>query len=1111
MMTNIVAAVIVLIVGLLCCIYLFYRRRTQQSLLQRGQDIAQQEHFLACVMRSIQDVVICIDPQSIIVSVNPAVQQIFGYQPEELIGASINKLMAETFHQRHQVHINDFAQASIDKQHRRNVEAVKKNGVHFPVEINVNKVIGSSEGLLFVANIRDISERIDNEVALTHACENLEQKVQERTESLERINNTLLEEIGSKEILLNELSASEQRFRTLTDSSPVMLWLADKSGRCYFFNTAWLAFTGRSLEEERDADWAQLVHPDDQALCINAYQQAIKNRQVVHVEYRLKNALGEYHWLLDTCSPQFNSNNEISGFIGGAVDITDRKQLELALNTSHQETLALATRLQESDDRFRLMADHAPVLIWVADESGKCIYFNKPWLKFTGRSLEEELGDHWLENVHADDQETCMQQYMSAFKQKQPFRIVYRLKNFSGEFRWFFDSGVPRYTKSGDFSGYIGSCMDITEMKQMEAELKAARDEALKLSEAKGMFLANMSHEIRTPMNAIIGMGDLLAETGLTVEQTEYLRIFQRAAESLLNLINDILDLSKIETGHLSLVKENFCWHQLMESVVDMFALQAHQKYIELILQIDPGLYNYYGIGDPGRIRQVLINIIGNALKFTEQGEIKIVVTKHASLKNHIHIAVHDTGIGIPADKLAEIFGSFSQVDNSLTRSHSGTGLGLAICKQLVELMDGEIWIESSEGIGSTFHFTLSSPPSDLKKLSPQLIVNDAAVLANDCFEGKHILVVDDNSTNCLILNQILQSKNAKVVDVSGSMRALAELRRTHELGKAYDLAIIDCRMPEMDGFELAERIRATDYLLNLPVVMLTSDGRIHHQGLANTYDFAAYLTKPVKKGELLNILHNIFNQSKAAITEIAEEVLSTGHHSYRPLHILLVEDNEDNRTLIGFYLNKTDHQIDIAENGQIAVAKFKVNRYDLVLMDIQMPVLDGYSATAQIRAYELQHHLKRTPILALTAYALKEEMEKCLKVGCDAHLTKPIKKDKLLATINEYSLIKPIETAEPELNIDPDLLPLLPNYLKNRKNDIVAIQQALSENDFELIHRLGHSMKGSGSGYGFDKISAIGAQLEQLAKLSNREAIREQIEDLQQYTGVLSKRFGDG
>jgi CheY-like chemotaxis protein/nitrogen-specific signal transduction histidine kinase/HPt (histidine-containing phosphotransfer) domain-containing protein len=667
---------------------------------------------------------------------------------------------------------------------------------------------------------------------------------------------------------------------------------------------------------------------------------------------------------------------------------------------------------------------------------------------------------------------------------------------------------VPRYTKSGDFSGYIGSCMDITEMKQMEAELKAARDEALRLSEAKSMFLANMSHEIRTPMNAIIGMGDLLAETGLTVEQTEYLRIFQRAAESLLNLINDILDLSKIEAGHLSLVNEDFCLHQLLESVADMFALQAHQKYIELIMQIDPYLYDYYGIGDPGRIRQVLINFIGNALKFTEKGEIKVTVARQPSSKNHIHVTVQDTGIGIPAEKQAEIFSNFSQVDNSLTRSHSGTGLGLAICKQLVEMMDGEIWLESKEGVGSTFHFTLCLPPSDLKKLSPQLLVNDDVVLANDCFDGKRILVVDDNSTNCLILNQILQGKKAKATDVSGSMRALAELRRTHELGKAYDLAIIDCRMPEMDGFELAERIRATDYLAGLPVVMLTSDGRIHHQGLANAYDFAAYLTKPVKKGDLLNVLHNVFNASKAVAADVANEALSAGHDSYRALHILLVEDNEDNRTLIGFYLNKTEHRIDIAENGEIAVEKFKANRYDLVLMDIQMPVLDGYSATTQIRAYELQHHLQRTPVLALTAYALKEEMEKCLKVGCDAHLTKPIKKDKLLEAINEYSLIKPAVNAEPELHIDPDLLPLIPNYLKNRESDIAAMQQALSEDDFELIHRLGHSMKGSGGGYGLDKISAIGQQLERLAKLSNREAVREQIEELRQYIVVLSQRF---
>ena len=1091
---------------------LFNRKKVPTSLQQRELDIVKQEHFLACVLQSIQDVVICINPQGIIVTVNPAVQQIFGYLPEELIGRSINHLMAESFHQRHEAHVTDFAKSTTAKQHSRNVEAIKKNGVHFPVEIHVDKVIGATEGLLFVANIRDISERKNNEVALARACETLEQKVQERTESLERINNTLQDEIKNKETLLNELSASEQRFRTITDSSPVMLWLADKSGRCYFFNTAWLTFTGRSLDEERTADWEQLVHPDDQAKCINGYQQAMQNRQIIRLEYRLKDAQGKYHWLLDCCCPQFNSNNEIIGFIGGAIDITDRKKLELDLKKAHQETLALATRLQESDDRFRLMADHAPVLIWIADESGKCIYFNKPWLTFTGRTLEQELGDQWLGNVHIDDREICMQQYMTAFKQKQPFRITYRMRNAKNEFRWIFDSGIPRYTKDNNFSGYIGSCIDITEMKLMESELEVARDEALRLSEAKSMFLANMSHEIRTPMNAIIGMGDLLAETGLSAEQTEYLRIFQRAAESLLNLINDILDLSKIEAGHLSLINEDFCWHQLLESVADMFALQAHQKYIELILQIDPDLYDYFCIGDPGRIRQVLINIVGNALKFTEYGEIKIVASKHKDIKNHIHVEIQDTGIGIPANKQADIFGNFSQVDNSLTRSHSGTGLGLAICKRLIELMDGEIWIESTEGVGSSFHFTCCLPPSDLKKLNPQLLVNNDIVLANDCFEGKSILVVDDNSTNCLILNQILQGKKAQVTDVSSSMRALAELRRTHELGKAYDMAIIDCRMPEMDGFELAERIRATDYLVNLPVVMLTSDGRIHHQGMAKTYNFSAYLTKPVKKSELLNILYNIFNPSvtETNVTVAKGNIALTENERFRSLHILLVEDNEDNRTLIKFYLNKTDHQIDIAENGEIAVEKFKANNYDLVLMDIQMPVLDGYRATTQIRAYELQHHLVRTPIMALTAYALKEEMDKCLKVGCDAHLTKPIKKDKLLAVINEYSLIKPAATAEPELNIDPDLLPLIPNYLKNRENDIAAMLQALDEGDFELIHRLGHSMKGSGGGYGLDKISAIGMQLEQLAKLSNREAVAMQIEELQHYTTTLSQRFKD-
>ncbi len=545
---------------------------------------------------------------------------------------------------------------------------------------------------------------------------------------------------------------------------------------------------------------------------------------------------------------------------------------------------------------------------------------------------------------------------------------------------------------------FTGIIRDITDRKQVELELKEAMVAAGAASKAKSDFLASMSHEIRTPMNAIIGMADLLAETEMDMEQKEYVQIFKSAGENLLTLINDILDISKIEAGHLELERIDFNLRDVIEKTCEIMALRAHKKGIELTFHIMPDL-SVNLIGDPLRLQQVFINLVGNAIKFTEQGEINIEVKearkpeKDKSLE--ILCSVADTGIGIPRDKIGGVFEQFTQVDSSTTRQYGGTGLGLNISQQIVALMGGKIWVESELGIGSTFYFTaqfnIAEKPIERASVIPVELV------------GLRALVVDDNATNRLVLKEILSKWGIQITERQDGESGLVEINRAVEEAAPYDLILLDCRMPEMDGFEVARHIKSNSILPKMTVLMLTSDNRAGDISKAKDMGISSYLVKPVKQEELknaiLHALHTSRNIPEEIITE--KEAVKT---DIRPLHILLVEDSEDNRLLIQTYLKKTVHSLDTAENGAIAVEKFKHGKYDLVLMDMQMPVMDGYSATREIRLYERDQGLKEIPIIALTAYALKGDEKKSLDAGCTAHLTKPIKKAKLLEFLSQYA-----------------------------------------------------------------------------------------------------------
>ncbi len=529
-------------------------------------------------------------------------------------------------------------------------------------------------------------------------------------------------------------------------------------------------------------------------------------------------------------------------------------------------------------------------------------------------------------------------------------------------------------------------------VKEQTKELAWARDKAVKASLMKSDFLASMSHEIRTPLNAIIGMSELLSETKLTDEQEKYIGVFKRAGDTLLSLVNDILDLSKIEAHQLILERIPFNIIDVVEESVEIYALKAAEKKVELICRVDPAI-SINRIGDPARLRQVILNLISNSLKFTEQGEIVVYVT-HGEENNNDYVlfSVTDTGIGIPNEKLESIFESFTQADSSITRKYGGTGLGLTISKSLVELMHGKIWVTSDVGKGSTFSFSVHLPVDNVSAQKP--------VIANNKLDGKNILVVDDNATNRILVNEILCSKGAKVTVAADGNSALQFLQDVNTQKTGFQLAIIDCYLPDMDGFQLVEAMKERDQKINTAMMINPADLNMHMARI-KAIGINSYLVKPVKQLELLNMVSNSLFGKEISLKP--DSVIQDADVKGLIRRLLLVDDNSDNRMLIKAYLKKTSYEIDEAENGEIAVEMFQQGNYDLVLMDVQMPVMDGHKATRKIRTWEMERHKSATPVIALTAHATREEVNKCLSAGCTSHLAKPIKKSLLIDMLQNY------------------------------------------------------------------------------------------------------------
>jgi PAS domain S-box-containing protein len=600
--------------------------------------------------------------------------------------------------------------------------------------------------------------------------------------------------------------------------------------------------------------------------------------------------------------------------------------------------------------------------------------------------------DWWFEHVHREDRERVEHTLRAAIESAdETWSAEYQFRRGTGEYAYVLDRGYVMRDSANRAVRMVGAMMDITARKQAEKEMREAKEAAEAANQAKSQFLANMSHEIRTPMNGVLGMTDLLLETELDSEQRDYAGMVRASAESLLTIINDVLDFSKIEAGKLELEIIDFKLRGSLEPTIKTMGIRAHQKGLDLNCMIEPDVPE--GLtGDPTRLRQVVVNLLGNSLKFTETGEVNLRVQRESGTEDSVvlHLSVEDTGIGIPEEKHADIFEAFTQVDGSTARRFGGTGLGLSICRRLVAGMGGRIWLQSAPGKGSVFHFTARFGVS---KRAGSLTFAQMMKLV-----GVRALIVDDSRTNRRFLEALLSGWGIKPTVAADGCQALAILTQGFQTHTPYSLVLTDANMPEMDGFQLAGKIRQNPQLSETAIMMLTSAGQRGDAARCRELGMAGYLMKPVGQNELLDAILRVLGSKDS----MEPQVLVTQHslrEDRRPLRILLAEDNAVNQKLASHILEKNGHIVLTASNGREALDKLENDTFDLVLMDVQMPVLDGFEATARIREREVQTgaHL---PVIAMTAHAMQGDEERCFSAGMDLYVSKPVTANKLLAAV---------------------------------------------------------------------------------------------------------------
>jgi PAS domain S-box-containing protein len=652
--------------------------------------------------------------------------------------------------------------------------------------------------------------------------------------------------------------------------------------------------------------------------------------------------------------------------------------------------------LRTSEQLFRSLSACSPIGIFRTDEKGSCLYTNARWQEIAGLTLKESQHEGWTRAIHPDERAAFLQGWFESVQEGREYSSEFRMVTPTGETRWVSSRSNAIRDEAGTVVGHVGTTEDITLRKLAELELIRAKAVAEEAARAKTDFLATMSHEIRTPMNGVIGMIGLLLDTDLQPDQREFAETVRSSGEVLLTIINDILDFSKIEAGHLELEAADFDLRAVTDEVAELMAEKAHAKDLEIAVAFDAGVPRSVR-GDPTRLQQVLMNLTGNAIKFTHRGEVvvRVSVEKQREAGWRLRFTVRDTGIGMTIEEQGRIFRPFQQADSSTTRKYGGTGLGLMISKRLIEAMGGTIGVDSSAGCGSTFCFTIeisasTAPTKWLESTSPPL-------------HAVRVLVVDDNQTNRRILEHQLTGWGCACVSVDSGKHALDELSAAVRRGAAYQIAILDMQMPELDGLQLARAVRRSEELHGIKLLLLTSVNDVSTAEAANA-GIDALLRKPARELRLRHCLVALSTDGGGTHGAIAQR--STVSPPAFPeflkrSRVLIVEDNPVNQKVALRMLEKLGIKGDVAWNGVEAVDATAHNSYDLILMDCQMPEMDGFAATRVIRQREgNQRHI---PIVAMTANAMAEDRQRCLAAGMDGYIAKPMKVGELAAALTSH------------------------------------------------------------------------------------------------------------
>ncbi|MDQ6788116.1 MAG: PAS domain S-box protein [Acidobacteriota bacterium] len=940
------------------------------------------------------------------------------------------------------------------------------------------------------------------------------------------------------------LFESEQRFRDYVDNSLALFCLHDLDGKLLSVNPAAARSVGYSVEEMVGQNLAKFLAPEGIRMMPD-YIRQIKEQGELHGLMRVLTKTGEKRiWSYNNLLRRDREGREY--VLGSAQDITELKRNEQELTKSRQ--------------MFQSFMNNSSAIIFLKDKDGQYLFVNESFEKLFQTSLEDLRGNTDFQFMPSEIADKVRANDRTVLETEQPLQTTEMIPTPDGaEHFWLINKFLIDDAADGKLIG--GFAIDITERKQMEAELRTAYDAALESARMKSAFLTNVSHEIRTPMNGVIGMTELLLDTPLDATQRDFAETIRKSADGLLTVINDILDLAKFESGKLRFESVNFDVREVVESTVEMLADRAYRKNIEIASLVAAEVPRTL-LGDPGRLRQVLTNLVGNAVKFTERGEVGVFVKVEKDEEKNLTLCftVTDTGIGIAEKDIKNLFQPFVQVDDSTTRQYGGTGLGLVISKQIVEMMNGKFHVESQPGKGSQFSFTANFvkatnavEPGDINNSAP-FNQNKTGETFSQLLNGKRILIVDPSPIIRRTLRQYSTIWGLVAYEADSGEQTLKLLREAARAGKPFDFVLLDINLPDWEGFSLPRRIKSEKTFASARLILTTAYGQRGDGATAHDIGVAGYLTKPIRGSQFFDCLCAVMlEENKSADRKTNPTPLVT-RHSLREaksqteppsivainekfLPLLVVEDNEVNRLLISKQLGQVGIPIDLAVDGQAALERLAEKNYRIILMDCQMPRLDGYQATQEIRRLEREKSARGETvapivIIALTAHTLAGEREKCLAVGMNDYLSKPVKIKELSAmltfwsqTLDSGEVVEPnaaqispaalenfVQSSQPAINFDPQPLQELARssddagfaveifnlYLDETRKRIEELKQAVVASDGEIIERHAHTMRGNSLSVGAMSIAEITGRIQELVKKNKIDEIRLCIQDLE-------------